>query len=455
MGMAARGQLLCQESHTPQPHPHIPPVMGGLLIGAGAERGQVTRSQLHLQDIREATGSGLVWATQQSQCRLWWRSSPVLGLEGAPQDSAADARGTVAAVPTTSGGGTPSCSPRAGDLPGAPPLRPRVQRGKVAAAAAAPPPPSRVPPDSPRGRGARAAPGSRPARPAGGGGRGGGRTGPAGAGVVASRAPSHSLADQPRGRIAFKTSSSPPPGRAGGGRGAGRVRHHVPPESVRPHFLSAVPQLDLVPNSAPTFSLRTPTRPGPQTQTNFPVGVPDAGHSPFSSQGSPQAVGAEPTPQSPSQSRAPLALSPALSQEGRFGGGGGGRLRRRLRPRGGRGRAAAGDRSPPGGRLPFLPLPLEEGRQGWHRSQAARGAWGADCIGKPGPERFSSFVNSQRRPLGPYPYVSPPSSLMDLPFRPTRGTPMDMTITKVGPAHGPTAVSFTHISVPTEATGLV
>lgn len=69
--MAARGQLLCQESHTPQPHPHIPPVMGGHLIGAGAERGQVTRSQLHLQDLREAS----------SQCRLWWRSSPVLGLE--------------------------------------------------------------------------------------------------------------------------------------------------------------------------------------------------------------------------------------------------------------------------------------------------------------------------------------------------------------------------------------
>lgn len=66
---------------SPQPHPHIPPVMGGHLTGAGAERGQVTRSQLHLQDIREATGSGLVWAAQQSQCRLWWRSSPVLGLE--------------------------------------------------------------------------------------------------------------------------------------------------------------------------------------------------------------------------------------------------------------------------------------------------------------------------------------------------------------------------------------
>lgn len=57
------------------------PVMGGHLTGAGAERGQVTQSQLHLQDIQEATGPGRVWAAQQSQCRLWGQSSPVLGLE--------------------------------------------------------------------------------------------------------------------------------------------------------------------------------------------------------------------------------------------------------------------------------------------------------------------------------------------------------------------------------------
>lgn len=36
---------------------------------------------------------------------------------------------------------------------------------------------------------------------------------------------------------------------------------------------------------------------------------------------------------------------------------------------------------------------------------------------------------------------------MDLPFRPTRGTPMDMTITKMGPAHGPDGMGA-HVALP-------
>lgn len=147
--------------------------------------------------------------------------------------------------------------------------------------------------------------------------------------VVASRAPSHSLAEQPWGRIAFKTSSSPPPGRAGGGRGAGRVRHHVPPDSVRPHFLSAVPQLDLVPNSAPTFSLlarpacvcprpRPTSRPGPALRGSPLLLREGAGRSGWSGRPVPIAV---PNPSCPDL--CPQAgRKPRRRQGGRSAGGG-------------------------------------------------------------------------------------------------------------------------------------
>lgn len=186
--------------------------------------------------------------------------------------------------------GRPSARKRPRDLPGAPPLRPRVGRRKVAAAAAALPPPSRVPLGSLPGPSRltageeSGAPGSAAARARrAGGGNAGGRRARARArpGAVAGRAPSHSLAVLPRGRIAFKTSPSPPRGRAGGGRGAGRARRHVPPEPVRPHFLSPVPQFGPVPNSNPNFLSPCPDSAVPQTQPNFPVWARDSGSSLF------------------------------------------------------------------------------------------------------------------------------------------------------------------------------
>lgn len=74
-----RTPLMPGVPHLPPCHLHIPLIME--LIGTGAEMGQVTVSQLLLQGIQEATRSGPVWASQESQCRLWWQSSPVLGSE--------------------------------------------------------------------------------------------------------------------------------------------------------------------------------------------------------------------------------------------------------------------------------------------------------------------------------------------------------------------------------------
>lgn len=176
--------------------------------------------------------------------------------------------------PTTGGGAAPSPSRKAGTR------RAHPHSAHESGAEKLPPPPRRrrLPPgslpDSPAGEGSRHSglgppPGARRQRR----GRTAGLDGP---GSVAGRDPSHSLAGPPRGRIAFKTFPSPPPP-AGQGAGAGRGgrRRHVPPEPVRPHFLSRVPQL------SPNFLPPCPdSYLGPQTQPSFPLRVLDSGSSP-------------------------------------------------------------------------------------------------------------------------------------------------------------------------------
>lgn len=123
-----------------------------------------------------------------------------------------------------------------------------------------PPPPRRrrLPPGSlpthPRGRGAAlgapaAAPGPMAETRAGGGpGTGRGRS-------PAALHPTHWPARRGAESL-LKPSRLLPSAGQGAGAGRGGRRRHVPPEPVRPHFLSPSP------NSAPTFSLLVPTLPG-------------------------------------------------------------------------------------------------------------------------------------------------------------------------------------------------
>lgn len=186
--------------------------------------------------------------------------------------TAAAVRRTVPDPRPTPGGGAlkargaaPSASRNAlGDPPGAPPLRPRARRGKVAGAATAEAPiaPS-LPPGSlptstyPRGEGSRArTPGSGrrpgPGRP---------RLRRAGGGPETVRGrppaalhPTHWPARRGAESL-LKPSRLLPPPRAGQGAGAGRSgrRRHVPPEPARPHFLRPVPQLGPVPQLKANF----------------------------------------------------------------------------------------------------------------------------------------------------------------------------------------------------------
>lgn len=203
--------------------------------------------------------AGEGWAALLPLRRGRPRTPPRPPEEPSPLSPQAPAAGRP---PALKGPGTCRAHPNSAHESGAEKLRPPRRRHHL--------PPASLPTHRGEGSGPQ---GSAAARA----GRAGWRRVWAGAGAVAGHVPSHSLADQPLGRIAFKTSPSPPPGRAGGGRRAGRARRHVPPEPVRPHFLSPVPQLGPVPNSAPTFSLLVPTRLVLQTQPNFVVWVPDSG----------------------------------------------------------------------------------------------------------------------------------------------------------------------------------
>lgn len=232
--------------------------------------------------------------------------------------------------PATGGGAAPSPSRRAGDPLGAPPLRPRVRRGKVAAAAAAaPPPPSRFPPRLTRG-------GGEPALGAPAAARGPAAETWAGGGPETGRGRSPAalhptqLAGPPRGRIAFKTFPSPPP-LAGQGAGAGRGGAGA--AVMCPRSRSA-PTFSLrSPNSAPTFSLLVPTLPGAPKPARLPPPSPGLWKQPqILSEGSP--CGREDKsrgPNPPSHRQTPLGKVLPLSRkrnpggcgqgQGRWGGG--------------------------------------------------------------------------------------------------------------------------------------
>lgn len=178
---------------------------------------------------------------------------------------------TGPAVPSTTGGGAaPSPSPRGGG-----PARRTPHSAHESSAEKLSPPPRRrsLPPgcfpDSPAGEGSRHSglrPPPRPGRPTPG--RAGGRRAREGRGrSPAALHPTHWPA-----RRGAESLLKPPrllPSRAGQGAGAGAGRggrrRHVPPEPVRPHFLSQVPQLGPVPNSALTFPSLVPTLPEPET----------------------------------------------------------------------------------------------------------------------------------------------------------------------------------------------
>lgn len=167
-------------------------------------------------------------------------------------------------------GRRPPPRPGLGDLPGAPPTPPtstarKSYRRHHGAAVSLPV----ASPTHPRGRGAgtrgsgrRPGPAGRhPAGRAGGGPeRGRGRS-------PAALHPTHWPA-----RRGAESLLKPPrllPSRAGQGAGAGAGRggrrRHVPPEPVRPHFLSPVPQLGPVPNSALTFPCLVPSLSEPKS----------------------------------------------------------------------------------------------------------------------------------------------------------------------------------------------
>ena len=196
---------------------------------------------------------------------------PFPAPQGAPRDSAA---ATIRPAPPSpqppAAGRRPPPRPGVGDPPGAPPTPPTSPARKSCrrhhGAAVSLPVAS---PTHPRGRGAGTRGSGRrpgPARP--GVGRAGGRRAREGRGrSPAALHPTHWPA-----RRGAESLLKPPrllPSRAGQGAGAGAGRggrrRHVPPEPVRPHFLSQVPQLGPVPNSALTFPSLVPTLPEPET----------------------------------------------------------------------------------------------------------------------------------------------------------------------------------------------
>lgn len=207
------------------------------------------------------------------------------GPRGPPPATGGGARG--GALPLAKGRRTRRAHPHSAPESGAEKLPPPPRRRRL--------PPGSLP-DSPTGEGSRHSGLRPPPRP----GRRRHRRAGGGAETSRGRSPTALHPTHWPARRGVESLLKPPRllprGRAGGGRGAGRGgrRRHVPPEPVRPHFLSPVPQLCPVPNSAPTFSSLVPTLPGPHTQPSSSLWVLDSGSSPsFSANALPAGIGRE------------------------------------------------------------------------------------------------------------------------------------------------------------------